>query len=75
MQKTLHAAYARLDWDRSRVHILRHTLATRLVNSGVPMKHVADVLRHRSIVTSAAYARVDVARLSSVALPWPGAMA
>ncbi|KQW18111.1 integrase [Afipia sp. Root123D2] len=75
VQKTLHAAYARLGWDRSRVHILRHTLATRLINSGVPMKQIADVLRHRSIVTSATYARVDVARLASVALPWPGAMA
>lgn len=75
VQKTLHAAYARLGWDRSRVHILRHTLATRLVNSGAPMKQLADVLRHRSIVTSATYARVDVARLSSVALPWPGVVA
>ncbi|RTM13786.1 MAG: integrase [Bradyrhizobiaceae bacterium] len=75
VQKTLHAAYARLGWDRSRVHILRHTLASRLVNNGVPMKQIADVLRHRSIVTSAGYARVDVARLSAVALPWPGAIA
>lgn len=75
VQKTLHAAYARLGWDRSRVHILRHTLASRLVNSGVPMKQIADVLRHRSIVTSATYARVDITRLSAVALPWPGAVA
>jgi integrase len=75
VQKTLHAAYARLGWDRTRVHILRHTLASRLVNSGVPMKQIADVLRHRSIVTSATYARVDVARLSAVALPWPGVVA
>lgn len=75
VQKTLHAAYARLGWDRTRVHILRHTLASRLVNSGVPMKQVADVLRHRSIVTSATYARVDITRLSAVALPWPGVVA
>lgn len=75
VQRALHAAYARLGWDRSRVHILRHTLASRLVNNGVPMKQIADVLRHRSIITSAAYARVDIARLSAVALPWPGAAA
>ncbi|MGL3111790.1 tyrosine-type recombinase/integrase [Bradyrhizobium sp. BR 1432] len=75
VQKTVHAAYARLGWDRSRVHILRHTLASRLVNSGVSMKQIADVLRHRSIVTSATYTRVDIARLSAVALPWPGAIA
>lgn len=75
VQRTLHAAYARLGWNRSRVHILRHTLASRLVNSDVPMKQIADILRHRSIVTSASYARVDIARLSAVALPWPGAIA
>lgn len=72
VQKTLLAAYARLGWDRSRVHILRHTLASRLVNTGVPMKQIADVLRHRSVITSARYARVDFERLSAVALPWPG---
>lgn len=75
VQRALHAAYARLGWDRSRVHILRHTLASRLINTGVPMKQIADVLRHRSIVTSAGYARVDITRLSAVALPWPGATA
>lgn len=75
VQRALYAAYARLGWDRSRVHILRHTLASRLINNGVPMKQIADVLRHRSIITSAAYARVDIARLSAVALPWPGVTA
>jgi len=75
VQRAVHAAYARLGWDRSRVHILRHTLASRLVNTGAPMKQVADVLRHRSIVTAAGYARVDAARLSAVAMPWPGVVA
>ena len=71
VQKVFHAAYRRLGWSRTRVHILRHTLATRLINAGAPMKEVADVLRHRSVVTSAVYARVEIARLSAVALPWP----
>ncbi|MEH6952883.1 site-specific integrase (plasmid) [Nitrobacter sp. NHB1] len=75
VQQAVHAAYRRLGWDRTRVHILRHTLATRLVNTGAPMKQIADVMRHRSIVTSATYARVDVARLSAVALSWPGSAA
>ena len=75
VQRTLHAAYARLGWSRTRVHILRPTLASRLVNTGTPMKQVADVLRHRSIVTAAGYARVDATRLSAVALPWPGTVA
>ncbi|WP_339520887.1 tyrosine-type recombinase/integrase, partial [Pseudomonas proteolytica] len=73
VQKAIRTAYRRCGWDRTRVHILRHTLGSRLVNAGTPMKQIADVLRHRSIVTSATYARVDVTRLAAVALPWPGA--
>ena len=73
VQKAIHAAYRRCGWDRTRIHILRHTLGSRLINAGTPMKQIADVLRHRSIVTSATYARVDVAKLSAVAMPWPGA--
>lgn len=75
VQRTLHAAYRRLGWSRTRVHVLRHTLATRLINAGTPIKQIADVLRHRSIVTSANYTRVDATRLSAVALPWPGSVA
>lgn len=29
VQRAVHAAYLRLGWDRTRVHILRHTLASR----------------------------------------------
>jgi hypothetical protein len=36
------------------------------------MKDIADVLRHRSLDTSAIYAKVDLTKLSTVALPWPG---
>jgi site-specific recombinase XerD len=75
VQQAMHAAYRRCGWDRTRVHILRHTLGSRLINAGTPMKQIADVLRHRSIVTSATYARVDVTHLSAVALPWPGSAA
>ena len=75
VQQAMHAAYRRCGWDRTRVHILRHTLGSRLVNAGTPMKQIADVLRHRSIVTSATYARVDVTHLTAVALPWPGSAA
>ena len=75
VQQAMHAAYRRCGWERTRVHILRHTLGSRLINAGTPMKQIADVLRHRSIVTSGTYARVDVDRLSAVAMPWPGSVA
>jgi len=54
-------------------HALRHTTATRLLRAGAKMKDVADILRHRSIDTTAIYAKVDLARLQEVALPWPHA--
>ena len=53
-------------------HLLRHSLATRLVNEGVPIKQIADLLGHTSIDTTAIYAKVDTTTLASVALPFPG---
>jgi hypothetical protein len=35
------------------------------------MKEIADILRHRSLDTSAIYAKVDLTNLAAVALPWP----
>ncbi len=52
--------------------LLRHSLATRMVNTGVPIKQIADVLGHVSIDTTAIYTKVDSKRLSAVALPFPG---
>lgn len=53
-------------------HVLRHTLATRLIQHGSRLKDVADLLRHRSIDTTTIYAKVDLPALATVALPWPG---
>jgi site-specific recombinase XerD len=52
--------------------MLRHSLATRLVNEGVPIKSVADVLGHASIDTTAIYTKVDITTLAAVALPFSG---
>jgi integrase len=53
-------------------HVLRRTTATRLQRSGASIKEIADLLRHQSLDTASAYARVDLEQLRSVALPWPG---
>jgi site-specific recombinase XerD len=53
-------------------HLLRHSLATRLVNEGVPIKQIADLLGHASINTTAIYTKVDTTTLEVVALPFPG---
>jgi integrase/recombinase XerD len=52
-------------------HLLRHSLATQLVNTGASLDEVGDVLRHRSRSSTMIYARLDIDGLRSVALPWP----
>jgi site-specific recombinase XerD len=56
-------------------YVLRHTVASRLVRRGASLKEVADLLGHRSLDTTAIYAKLDVAALHEVALPWPGEVA
>ncbi len=55
-------------------HILRHSAACRMINSGASLKEIADVLRHRSIDTTQIYTKVDITRLSQVATPWLGGL-
>jgi len=42
-----------------------------MLEEGAKIKEVADVLGHRSIDTSAIYAKVNISMLRKVALPWP----
>lgn len=72
VRRAVRQAYRRAGLQYTRVHILRHTLAARLLNTGGTLKEVADVLRHRELDTSLIYAKVDFTRLSAVAMPWPG---
>ena len=53
-------------------HVLRRSLARRMLNAGATVKQIADFLGHTSIDTTTLYAKVDLATLSRVALPWPG---
>jgi site-specific recombinase XerD len=54
-------------------HRLRHTAGTGMLRAGASLSEVAQVLRHRSIDTTAIYAKVDYVALRGVAMPWPGA--
>ena len=72
VQKVIHHACQRVGLPGSGSHVLRHTLACRLVESGGSLKEVADVLRHRSLETTRIYAKLDTPNLTGVALPWPG---
>lgn len=52
-------------------HLLRHSLATDLLRQGASLSEIGQVLRHRSVDTTAIYAKVDVAALRALAQPWP----
>jgi len=56
-------------------HRLRHTLATAMLRRGATLAQIAQVLRHRSLTTTALYAKVDRAALRQLAQPWPGGVA
>jgi site-specific recombinase XerD len=54
-----------------RAHRLRHTAATDMLRAGAALAEIGQVLGHRSAGSTAAYARVDVQRLRTIARRWP----
>lgn len=53
-------------------HRLRHTAATAMLHAGGSLAEIGQVLRHRRVLTTAIYAKVDLQALRLVARPWPG---
>jgi site-specific recombinase XerD len=52
-------------------HLLRHSLATRMLRHGASLPEIGQVLRHRAVNTTEIYAKVDIAGLRALAQPWP----
>ena len=52
-------------------HLLRHSLATRMLRHGASLAEIGQVLRHRGVNTTEIYAKVDIAGLRALAQPWP----
>jgi site-specific recombinase XerD len=53
-------------------HLLRHSLATQLLQNGASLTEIGELLRHQHIETTRIYAKVDQGALRALALPWPG---
>jgi site-specific recombinase XerD len=66
------AAASRAGLGQVSAHRLRHTVATQMLRAGVPLPEVGQVLRHRRLLTTAIYAKVDREGLRQLARPWPG---
>jgi site-specific recombinase XerD len=59
---------AGIETPRRGTHILRHSLAVHLLRSGETLKHIGDVLGHRSPDTTFIYTKLHVEDLKTVAL-------
>ncbi len=66
-------AFARAGLPKVGAHRLRHTTATQMLARGASLSEIAQVLRHRTVDTTAIYAKVDLDALRTVPQPWPGA--
>jgi integrase/recombinase XerD len=65
-------ARAGINNRRKGAHQFRHTLATEMLGRGASLAEIGEILRHCNPQTTAIYAKVDLASLRPLALPWPG---
>jgi site-specific recombinase XerD len=74
IEDVVHRALARAGLDPAfkGAHLLRHSLATRLLKHGASLAEIGELLRHRRPETTQIYAKVDLASLRALARPWPG---
>ena len=66
------AAAKRAGLGQIHAHRLRHTAATEMLRAGAPLAEIGQLLRHRTPLTTAIYAKVDREQLRELARPWPG---
>jgi len=63
------ASQSGLGLDHYSSYCLRHSFAMRLLQRGVGVKAIGDLLGHRSLEATCVYLRLDVSALRGVALP------
>ena len=60
---------------RGAAHLLRHSLATRMLRNGASLEEIGQILRHQSPDSTRIYAKVDLDALRPLAPAWPGGAA
>jgi site-specific recombinase XerD len=63
---------AGVDAPRKGSHQFRHALAVGMLRGGASLPEIGELLRHRSQLSTSIYAKVDLAALRPLAMPWPG---
>jgi len=71
VRNVIRRAFGRCGIKATGPHILRQSWATAAHQRGTDLKRIADVLGHRSVDTTAPYAKVHFEQLRQAAMPWP----
>jgi integrase/recombinase XerD len=73
ISQVVRRACARAGLVKVGAHRLRHSAASEMLRAGASLSDIGQVLRHRDLLTTAIYAKVDDHALRAVAQPWPSA--